>query len=63
LLVYETIDMPQIDSIMEGREPDPPKGWESTASKRGTGDGPSKGGGGESPIGGPTTQSRSSTLH
>ena len=63
LLVYETIDMPQIDAIMEGREPDPPKGWESTASKRGTGDGPSKGGGGESPIGGPATQSRSSTLH
>ncbi len=63
LLVYETIDMPQIDSIMEGREPDPPKGWESTSTKRGTGDGPSKGGGSESPIGGPATQSRVSTLH
>ena len=61
LLLYETIDMPQIDAIMEGREPDPPKGWESDASKRGKGGGASRGGGSESPIGGPATQS--STQH
>lgn len=27
LLQYETIDAPQIDAIMEGREPPPPTGW------------------------------------
>ena len=27
LLQYETIDAPQIDAIMEGREPPPPMGW------------------------------------
>ena len=27
LLHYETIDAPQIDAIMEGREPPPPSGW------------------------------------
>jgi len=27
LMKYETIDVSQIDAIMEGRVPDPPKGW------------------------------------
>ncbi len=27
LLEYETIDVPQIDAVMEGREPPPPIGW------------------------------------
>ena len=27
LLEYETIDVPQIDAVMEGREPPPPVGW------------------------------------
>jgi cell division protease FtsH len=27
LLEYETIDVPQIDAIMEGRDPPPPIGW------------------------------------
>ncbi|HTM69818.1 MAG TPA: ATP-dependent metalloprotease, partial [Luteimonas sp.] len=27
LLEYETIDAPQIDAIMEGRDPPPPMGW------------------------------------
>ena len=31
LLEYETIDVPQIDAIMEGREPPPPAGWAKTA--------------------------------
>ena len=30
LLQYETIDAPQIDAIMEGREPPPPAGWGSS---------------------------------
>jgi cell division protease FtsH len=30
LLEYETIDVPQIDAIMEGREPPPPAGWART---------------------------------
>ncbi|MEO6102876.1 MAG: ATP-dependent zinc metalloprotease FtsH [Pseudoxanthomonas sp.] len=31
LMQYETIDVPQIDAIMEGREPPPPAGWTKTA--------------------------------
>ncbi|MFP5375090.1 MAG: ATP-dependent zinc metalloprotease FtsH, partial [Gammaproteobacteria bacterium] len=31
LLEYETIDVPQIDAIMEGREPPPPVGWTKPA--------------------------------
>ena len=27
LMQYETIDREQIDAIMEGRRPEPPKGW------------------------------------
>jgi cell division protease FtsH len=27
LMRYETIDAKQIDQIMDGREPDPPEGW------------------------------------
>ncbi|MCL1634162.1 ATP-dependent zinc metalloprotease FtsH [Luteimonas sp. SX5] len=30
LLEYETIDVPQIDAIMEGRDPPPPMGWNKT---------------------------------
>jgi cell division protease FtsH len=33
LLEYETIDVPQIDAIMEGRDPPPPMGWTSSAPK------------------------------
>jgi cell division protease FtsH len=32
LLQYETIDAPQIDAIMEGREPPPPAGWGKSGS-------------------------------
>ncbi|MEZ5463063.1 ATP-dependent zinc metalloprotease FtsH [Dokdonella sp.] len=59
LLQYETIDREMIAAIMEGREPDPPKDWTSDSDKRGSGGGASSGGSGESPIGGPATQSRS----
>ena len=27
LLEYETIDAPQVDAIMDGRDPPPPMGW------------------------------------
>ncbi|KAF1726878.1 ATP-dependent metalloprotease [Pseudoxanthomonas japonensis] len=51
LLQYETIDAPQIDAIMEGRDPPPPMGW----GKNGKDDDKS-----ESrplpPIGGPAAQ-------
>jgi len=54
LLEYETIDVPQIDAIMEGREPPPPMGWVES------GKGGDKGGDGDSrplpPIGGPAEQ-------
>ena len=32
LMKYETIDMAQIDQIMEGKIPDPPKGWDDPGS-------------------------------
>jgi len=54
LLEYETIDVPQIDAIMEGRDPPPPMGWDK--SRR---DGGGDGGDGDSkpiPIGGPAEQ-------
>ncbi|KRG69846.1 ATP-dependent zinc metalloprotease FtsH [Pseudoxanthomonas dokdonensis] len=54
LLEYETIDVPQIDAIMEGRDPPPPIGWTKPENKDG------KGGGGDSrplpPIAGPAAQ-------
>ena len=56
LLEYETIDVPQIDAIMEGRDPPPPMGWgRSNPGKGGDGDA-----GGSRPvpppIGGPAEQ-------
>lgn len=33
LLEYETIDVPQIDAVMEGRQPPPPMGWEKANGK------------------------------
>jgi cell division protease FtsH len=52
LLQYETIDAPQIDAIMEGREPPPPAGWNKPGK-----DGDDKG---QSrplpPLGGPAAQ-------
>ena len=54
LLEYETIDVPQIDAIMEGRDPPPPMGWDKSRK-----DGGGDGGGGDSkpiPIGGPAEQ-------
>ncbi|TXI23363.1 MAG: ATP-dependent metalloprotease, partial [Ottowia sp.] len=53
LLQYETIDAPQIDAIMEGREPPPPMGWGKSS---GTGD--DKGGDARPlpPVGGAATQ-------
>jgi cell division protease FtsH len=52
LLEYETIDVPQIDAIMEGREPPPPAGW-SKPDPAGDDDGGSRP---VSPIGGPAEQ-------
>ncbi|MBK1726112.1 ATP-dependent metalloprotease [Halorhodospira neutriphila] len=51
LMKYETIDRGQIDDIMRGQRPRPPKGWED----RGGGDDTAQGepAGGERPIGGP----------
>ncbi len=63
LLQYETIDAQMIDSIMDGRVPDPPKGWDSDSSGRGRGGGGASKGSGESPIGEPATQSRNPASH
>ena len=35
LMKYETIDTAQIDQIMEGKAPDPPKGWDDSGSDNG----------------------------
>ena len=35
LMKYETIDVSQIDAIMEGRVPDPPKGWDDGGNSGG----------------------------
>ncbi|MEP5763418.1 MAG: ATP-dependent zinc metalloprotease FtsH [Halieaceae bacterium] len=37
LIMYETIDSDQIDSIMEGRMPDPPSDWGDSTGGTGTG--------------------------
>jgi cell division protease FtsH len=56
LIKYETIDEAQIKDIMEGRDPQPPAGWDDSAT-------PSTGGGktrdrepAETPIGKPASQ-------
>ncbi|MBP3973717.1 ATP-dependent zinc metalloprotease FtsH [Pseudoxanthomonas spadix] len=55
LLEYETIDVPQIDAIMEGRDPPPPMGWAKAPTK-----GDNDGGGTPKrplpPIAGPAAQ-------
>jgi cell division protease FtsH len=55
LLQYETIDAPQIDAIMEGREPPPPQGWTKSGKDGGNND---KGGSARPvpPIAGPAEQ-------
>ena len=53
LLEYETIDVPQIDAIMEGREVPPPAGWNKSGNGKSGGDATPP----AAPIGGPATQS------
>ncbi|KAF1694778.1 ATP-dependent metalloprotease [Pseudoxanthomonas daejeonensis] len=52
LLQYETIDAPQIDAIMEGREPPPPMGWGKAGKDGDNKSGPRP----LPPVGGPATQ-------
>lgn len=54
LLEYETIDVPQIDAIMEGRDPPPPMGWDKSRKGDDGGDGGDDGK--TLPIGGPAEQ-------
>ncbi|UKE52407.1 ATP-dependent zinc metalloprotease FtsH [Xanthomonas translucens] len=42
LLEYETIDVPQIDAIMEGRDPPPPMGWNKSGKDGGNDKGSSR---------------------
>jgi len=61
LMKYETIDSEQIEEIMEGREPRPPKDWDSSDEPpAGSGidrdDEVPEGKGAEGPIGGPAQQ-------
>ncbi|MFO1474879.1 MAG: ATP-dependent zinc metalloprotease FtsH [Lysobacterales bacterium] len=52
LLEYETIDAPQIDAIMEGRDVPPPMGWNKPGNGKTDGDAAPP----LPPIGGPATQ-------
>lgn len=61
LMRFETIDKPQIDQIMNGEEPDPPKGWTDSDSPEPPPDTPPKApasgdAGGVGPIGGAAEQ-------
>ncbi len=64
LVKYETIDRKQIDAIMEGRTPPPPKDWEDTPPTEGKGAGeeegkmevPAPSSPGVTPLGGPAGQ-------
>ncbi len=47
LMRYETIDTRQIDQIMEGREPDPPEGWDDSDGPAPKPDDPATDDGGE----------------
>ncbi len=57
LIKYETIDADQIDDIMSGRTPRPPRDWDDEGEETGSGGAPAKaeakGTAGEGPIGGP----------
>ena len=55
LMRYETIDVKQIDQIMNGQEPDPPEGWDQggTPPKAGPGEDTDKGSDGQEPAGQP----------
>ncbi|MCS4279560.1 ATP-dependent zinc metalloprotease FtsH [Stenotrophomonas rhizophila] len=58
LLQYETIDAPQINAVMEGRDPPPPAGWDKSPSNKDGGNNNDKGGDARpvSPIAGPAEQ-------
>jgi cell division protease FtsH len=58
LVRYETIDTKQIDQIMQGREPDPPEGWQESddTPKGGEGSVATDGDGDRTSVGGPAEQ-------
>lgn len=56
LIKYETIDEAQIKDIMEGRDPQPPAGWDDTATPPAGGGKPRERETGEAPIGKPASQ-------
>jgi cell division protease FtsH len=58
LIRYETIDTEQIDDIMAGKQPNPPKGWSDDEPKSGPGEEPGiqpQGRGDKGKIGGPAS--------
>jgi len=56
LIKYETLDKEQIDQVMEGREPDPPEGWQETDGDVPSRPGPAADGGDRTTVGGPAEQ-------
>ena len=56
LMKYETIDHSQIKDIMEGREPQPPEGWDDSDHPKSTGGKPKTEKEAANPIGGPASE-------
>jgi len=56
LIKYETLDKEQIDQVMEGREPDPPDGWQDTDGSVSSRPGQAADGGDRTTVGGPAEQ-------
>jgi len=56
LMKYETLDKQQIDQVMEGREPDPPEGWQDSDGEAASPQGEASSGSDRTSVGGPAEQ-------
>jgi len=56
LMKYETLDSEQIDAVMAGTEPKPPKDWDESNDNTGNGDNEDDKDSNVTPIGGPTNE-------
>ncbi|HET6591574.1 MAG TPA: ATP-dependent zinc metalloprotease FtsH [Xanthomonadales bacterium] len=56
LMKYETLDKQQIDQVMEGREPDPPEGWQDSDGEAASPQEEASSGGDRTSVGGPAEQ-------
>jgi cell division protease FtsH len=56
LMKYETLDKQQIDQVMEGREPDPPEGWQDSDGEAASPQEEASSGSDRTSVGGPAEQ-------